>query len=125
MSQPEASAVALTPAAMESPMPSWPASSRCQARPLARTASRVRSRTGLPASMAWSLEPMPPEARKREPWPEARTRMVGWFKSRHGAAGHGLGRRRDGVLALDDLRDDGHGDLRRGLGADAQAHGAM
>ena len=64
ISQPAASAVARTAAAIESPMPGWPASSRCHGRPLARTAASVCSSTGLPASSACSLEPLPPDAQE-------------------------------------------------------------
>jgi hypothetical protein len=60
-------------------MPGCPASSTCHGRPLARTASSVRSSTGLPASSAFSLEPAPPAATKRSPRPEASTITTGEF----------------------------------------------
>ena len=105
-------------------MPSCPASSRCHGRPLARTASSVRSSTGLPPSSARSLEPVPPDATKRSPRPEARTSTTGCG---HATAqpGAGLTAWRGGVLALDDLRHDRNGDLGRRPGADAQSHRAV
>ena len=84
-SQPGAPAVARTAAAIESPMPGCPASSRCQGKPLARTAASVCSSTVLSPKAARSLCTMPPDAAKRSPRPEASTSTTGcadaWARS--------------------------------------------
>ena len=119
--------VACTAAAMLSPIPEWPLSSRCHGRPLLRTASNVVCKTVRPCRSACNLWVVPPEAKKRSPLPEARTKMVGANSLGNGATRQRWHRRcqRQRVFDLHDLCHDRHCNFGRGTRTDVYAHRAM